>query len=343
MPSPYISFVLWTRNDDYIVNQLFVQQRALAVLVEQLERYKIQSEIIVAEWNPPADRAPLKEVLRFPASSQMVTVKIITVDPEYHRHYEGWEKRPMHGSTAANVGIRRARGRFVLLKVQDSFYSEPLMKFLAEKNLSARSVYRCDRYDFDSSVFDEVHATTESFLEACSRNVAVVRQEPHYGFAGFPGLHMGAVGDFLLMSKEIWHEIRGFQETADTYCRGVDIIALCAASAVGATQIVLPDECRVYKLVYPDRWRPSFWRRWPLMAIRKAIPFSMQQRISYLLNIPKLRTSHGDVLDSFARVFLPTALRWAKGVGPFYLNGENWGLAQDNLPEQTVCKAQWDD
>lgn len=62
---PYLSFVITSRNDgessDFSVTrlQLFVDH-----LLTQVQRYKLRSELIIVEWNPPQDKASLQDVMK---------------------------------------------------------------------------------------------------------------------------------------------------------------------------------------------------------------------------------------------------------------------------------------
>jgi hypothetical protein len=88
---------------------------------------------------------------------------------------------------------------------------------------------------------------------------------------------------------------------------------------------------------------PSFVY-WLLPTFRKLFGERLRRQISFALNFPKRRMTdaEGVVFDSIERAFLPTARRWTRGIGPFYLNDEDWGLAGVDLPETVVCKATWD-
>jgi hypothetical protein len=351
MNHPYVSFVTMSRNDAYVPDQLTRQQASLDMLITQLEDYCLESEIIIVEWNPPRDRDYLKEVLRFPQGSTVVTVRIITVPPEYHVKYLHADKRPMHASVAINVGIRRSRGSFVLPWAQDVFYSEPVVEFLARKELSADKSYRCERYDIDPVVLADLLSDRAKFLLACSQHV--VRYQSSDWCTDLPGvtpLHMSCAGDFLLLARECWEEIRGLREAPDVYSLDDDILAAVAAHSSGAREFMMTTDCRVYKIHHHANHQgriqymaPSFLYR-ILPIFRKTFGERLRRRLSLLLNFPKRRMTdaEGVVFDSVERSFLPTAQRWSKGIGPFYLNNEQWGLAGVDRAECVLCKAGWE-
>ncbi len=346
---PYLSFVIWTRNDEYAPDMLLRQQMSLLVLIEQLERYELESEIIIVEWNPPADRPLLKDVLQLQYPGRAVTVRIITVGEQYHRGYKYADIRPIHCHVAANVGIRRARAQFVLPKATDTFYSGPLVKFLSSRLLSTDDVYRCDRYDFDAEVLQRTYSATEMFLESCGQEV-IQRQGLNANCPGVPPLRWGTVGDFLLMSAARWHAIRGFWETHDVIGWDCDTLALNAAHGTGASQILLPEDCKVFKpahrLTSNLRVRSNYTGFTNSLSVlaRLVIPPRIRCLIRYALNFPKrtIEFVDGEIFDSFERIVLPLARKWAKGVGPFYLNDENWGLGEAEFRETVVRRGDWE-
>lgn len=351
MKLPYISFVIASRNDDYAGSMLLRQQTSLEIFIEQLERYELDSEIIVVDWNPPPERVPLKSALRIPTSSNVVAVRFVEVPPEIHLRYKHCDKKPMHGAVAFNVGMRRAVGRFILPRVADAFYSDALVKLLSEKALDPNRIYRCDRLDVDPVILEKAGAGTAELLAACERNVvkhyAPRNEEMPFGL---PSLHREACGDFLLMAKEQWHAIRAFEETPDVFSLDVDRLALYAAHLMGIKQCLLPDDCRVYKIGHARMciWNQKAWEN-PLVrlggqALRGlGVSPETRARLRWLFNVPKRRRGElGAPLRSQARGFEIRAIKWAKGVGPFYVNGPDWGLSAVNLPTHTMCRAEWD-
>ena len=145
--TPYVSFVTYGRNDGYTPSYMRRVTRATACLATQLEKARIDSEIVFAEWNPPADRPLILDQLDLPASLQHVSVRGIIVPGQYHAPFAGAAERSIHPAEAANVGIRRARGRFVTPKASDTFFSPATIAMIARQDLDADTIYRIDRHD----------------------------------------------------------------------------------------------------------------------------------------------------------------------------------------------------
>jgi hypothetical protein len=147
----YLSLVATARNDDHGGNLLGRMQAFVSGWLAQASRFQIPSELILVEWNPPADRPRLREALRWPDRGPCA-VRIIEVPNELHRRFAHAEALPLYQMIAKNVGIRRARGRFIVATNIDILFSSELAAFFAERKLETRRMYRIDRHDAMSEV-----------------------------------------------------------------------------------------------------------------------------------------------------------------------------------------------
>ena len=150
--SPYLSVVVTARNDDHGGNLLRRMQIFVDGWIAQTNRHGLSSELIVVEWNPPEDRQPLADALSWPANLGLCTVRFIHVPHEVHVRYAHADALPLYQMIAKNVGIRRARGRFVLATNIDILFNDELVHHLAEHGLQAGRMYRIDRHDVMSDV-----------------------------------------------------------------------------------------------------------------------------------------------------------------------------------------------
>jgi hypothetical protein len=168
--SPALSIVVTSRNDDHGGNMLGRMQIFVTGLLEQCRRHQLDGELILVEWNPPPDRPRLADALSWPKEPGPCRVRIIEVPPETHRRrYKLWQALPLHQMIAKNVGIRRARGRFVLATTVDLLFSDELVSFLASGTLEPGRLYRIDRYDVPADV--PVNGPVEKQLEYCRTHV----------------------------------------------------------------------------------------------------------------------------------------------------------------------------
>lgn len=182
MPAPYISVVVAARNDDHGGNMLVRMRAFLNSWISQATRYDLPSEIVVVEWNPPANRPPLNDCLPWPPDTRACQVRFIGVSAEVHRQFRNHDSIPLHQMPAKNAGIRRARGEFVLATNLDVVFSSELMQFFAERGLEPRRMYRIDRNDVASDVPSD--ASVEELLAFCqSHMLRVFAREGLFQFA----------------------------------------------------------------------------------------------------------------------------------------------------------------
>ena len=225
MNKPYISVVITTRNDNYGDNMLQRLHMFVQSLDHHAEKYPDLFELIIVEWNPPADTDPLQSIV--PVCKNL-RIKIVTVPSTYH-HLSN--KSPMDEFKAKNVGIRKSTGEFVLITNPDVIISYDMVNFLTEKTLEDNLVYRCDRYDFDGTGIDQVEpsnymkfALTKIFClhaidGATSSRVEIdiskikdkIPVSNHNGVA----LHTNAAGDFILLSRKSLQNVEGLYEGSD--------------------------------------------------------------------------------------------------------------------------------
>jgi hypothetical protein len=166
---PYLSVVVATRNDDHGGNLLDRTQIFLDGLAAQANRHRVDTELVIVEWNPPADRPPLVDVLRWPDGGEHFGARIVEVPERIHRSLDHADRLPLFQMIAKNVGIRRSRGRFVLATNVDLLLGDRLMAFLARRQLREDALYRVDRFDVDAGV--PADASIEEQLAWCDANL----------------------------------------------------------------------------------------------------------------------------------------------------------------------------
>jgi hypothetical protein len=171
---PYLSVVVAARNDDHGGNLLGRMQIFVSGWIEQARRYGIASELIIVEWNPPADRPRLIEALGWPDDLGPCQVRIIEVPPELHAKYPHGAALPLYQMIAKNAGIRRARGQFVLATNIDILFSDELAEYLATRRLERGRMYRIDRHDAMSEV--PVDVPVQSQLAWCGAHLIRVNR-----------------------------------------------------------------------------------------------------------------------------------------------------------------------
>lgn len=199
---PYLSIVATARNDNHGGNLLGRMQVFVSAWIEQARRHNLSSELILVEWNPPEDRPRLAEALRWPEDTGPTRVRIIEVPAEIHRRYRHAEALPLYQMIAKNVGIRRARGEFVLVTNIDIVFSDEIVRFLAERKLEKGKLYRTDRYDAATDV--PVDGTLDEQLAYCRGHI--IRLCARHGIYKLTedGMRENLPGDIVPPDSGIW-------------------------------------------------------------------------------------------------------------------------------------------
>lgn len=348
---PYISFVMFARNDSYGHRGTSRLQHSIDTLLQQLNEHRLESEIVLVEWNPPSDDSqPLAEALRLPSESGAASLRIITVPSRHHARYRGHENKGMHVAAAFNVGLRRARGEFVLPKPSDVYYTDSVIARIAKGDLDQGSIYRVDRFDVDAEAVAGPVLSRQQFFEHCATHIvrhhSPIEMPPHFGIRK---LHTNACGDFSLMSRALWSEVRGWAEGESVASLDVDSLALHGAAACGGREVIWREPCRVYKVVHGaitiNRVRQVFrpHEEWLKSVSERTLSIERQTQLRMLLDFPKRRVEGlPGPYPSFEHNFLRRAQRWRVGKAPYYLNSADWGLALETLSDDTVCTASWE-
>ena len=265
----YISFVVASRNDNYVGNQRHRIQVFLNALRRLREKYAVDCELVMVEWNPPPNRPGLSQILHCSERFDLRWVRIVEVPVELHNRFPNSHIVPIFPEIAKNVGVRRSKGEFIIATDPDMLYSEALMAFLATKTLRTDSFYRVDRYDIDETV--PLNMTVEEQLDFCLRHARRVNvqgstiklhmppvgigrilyylQKWHYRFSGSVQeaeglLHTNASGSFTLLSRDQWWKLRGYPELSTI--GHIDSYLISMAASAGIRQIVLPDKMRIF-------------------------------------------------------------------------------------------------
>ncbi len=219
-----LSIVMPGRNDDYGEGFLDRTQRCLDNIFSLSLQHKLDAELIFVEWNPPADRSSMEEAVNWKNAS--IPTRIIRVPHSIHATFERSDTFNLFEFVAQNVGIRRAEGNFVLATSADILFSSEMIACLAEGKFDEGSFYRAIR-------------------------------PPHAPPAS--GLFFAASGDFLMMSRKQWENLRGYPEASHN--AHVDSAGVYYADKLGLSQVILhqpithiPHNCGRANLYEPNWW-----------------------------------------------------------------------------------------
>lgn len=158
-----LSIVMAGRNDGHCGDFIARMNKSLATLPD--------AEIIMVEWNPPEDTAPLSTLI------SRKGVRVITVPRDIHNSMHGNEVLPFFEYRAKNVGIRRAHSDFILSMNTDILLS-PEMHDRLRQPFELFQFYQTNRHDL---------GPTNELLQVCV-----------------------GPGDFMLMSRSLWESLGGY-------------------------------------------------------------------------------------------------------------------------------------
>ena len=272
-----LSVVAASRNDGHGLHLTARMQVFVDSLVDQVERFDREVELILVDWNPPPDQPGLDQILTARDVTGFVS-RVIQVPPQVHNRLSSSTSLGFFQMIAKNVGIRRAHGDAILATNIDILLSDEL--FLdSTAAVPDRTLYRADRVDipFDPEMTvdpEELRRSTPNRINRKTgiyypdagagqryirgpRDLAKLALEDPVGFTRrairrrpggqsrlskyrdtlhsvfrMPQLHLNACGDFTLMSKRSWSELRGYPEW-EVFSWRLDGILLFQAAAAG--------------------------------------------------------------------------------------------------------------
>lgn len=199
----YVSILVTGRNDDFggDFNGRFF--RALRFNHEQLAAAGVSHEFIFVEWRPLPDRPYLATLLaaEFPGLTP-AALRCYVVDPAYHDAISLNPLLQFQEFVAKNVGIRRARGQFLLTTNSDIYLGRGIVAQLAARGLERGVLYRAARHDVKDNI------------DPAWMNWDVLEDERNWDLVNRikPPLFTNASGDFLLLDGDSYHRLRGFNE-----------------------------------------------------------------------------------------------------------------------------------
>lgn len=303
-PGCRVSFVVTSRNDDHGGEMLRRFDIFAEGVLEQANRHGVSGELIIVEWNPPSGPR-LHEVLRLRHKSDTFPVRFIEVPSKAHQTIRNADAIPLFQMIAKNVGIRRARGEFIVATNPDVLFSDALVSFLASGELRSDVMYRLDRHDVaadvpeDASVAEQLawcmrhvlrrHGRRGSseqtegqpvhrFWQACrtwalslpslrlrrARALAYTLHGPrrvlrHAIWLGLkrvltsPDVHTNACGDFTMLSRDRWFELRGYPELP-LWSMHLDAFLCLMAVASGVRERILKPPCMMFHMEHERSW-----------------------------------------------------------------------------------------
>jgi hypothetical protein len=129
-------------------------------------------------------------------------------------------------------------------------------------------------------------------------------------------LHIYACGDFTMMAREHWCDVRGYAELNQFYSMHLDSILCYAAHHAGAREQLLPEPMRIYHIEHGagSGWTPEGEGKLYARISQQGIQSVSYQDLVAL--ITQMRSLHA----------------------PMIFNMDDWGLATLTFPETALAR-----
>lgn len=244
-----LSVIMTAKNDNYGgVYLLPGDDNGIPLATPQKERMKwsletllyalsdINFELILVEWNPPKNIESIAswEFMKKP------NFRIIQVPQEVSEEVLG--DLPFHEYYAKNVGIRRARGEYILCTNPDILWLHKFTKDILQSPMLA------DRWNIHSrgSLLGLINSDIDTIRNFCRAPENIIAKTKD------------ANGDFTLMSKKEWYELNGYTIVLDGVA-GTDMWMIHRARTRYGRMYTLPFP--VYHISHPGRRQGSSYGR----------------------------------------------------------------------------------
>jgi hypothetical protein len=140
------SFIVASRNDNHGGNMREKNIFFINRWLYHVKKYNLNCELIIVDWN---SKIPLRKLIKLALFKKNQIIKIIQVSNKIHNKFKNSKKINFYQMIAKNAGARRANGKFLILTNIDIIFSEKFFKFLKNKIIEHKTIYRADRHDVD--------------------------------------------------------------------------------------------------------------------------------------------------------------------------------------------------
>ena len=207
-----ISAVVVTRNDNYGDN---LNDRAIYCLNSLVDTF---DEIILVDWNSPDNKPQLwdiQEQINFKGN-----LKHIVITPEVASMLTNKDPHAQVccETLGRNIGIRRATGNYIVSTNIDVIAPRrDQLENTIKENLNDKTFYTISRRYVDWKMIEEFHGGDRKYWEWESLRDHLIENSEERKWEekvveGDDYSMVNCCGDFQLAHKNIWNEIRGFEE-----------------------------------------------------------------------------------------------------------------------------------
>lgn len=358
-PKCRVSFVVTTRNDGFGGGMLDRLDAFVHCLLALANRHGLDGEILIVEWNPP-EGPRLHDVLELRETSDRMAIRFLEVPPRIHHSLRNSDEIALFQMIAKNVGIRRARGEFIVATNQDILFSDSLIEYLAHGELDRDEMYRIDRWDVPANV--PRTPPIDGLLTWCDANL--IRVHRWYGSFDLLGRETDrfAFSDVTRWLEVFAREVRNLHRARRISLEGLRNLLrrLDPRRLLHARSGPLhTNGCGDFTMLSRDRWHAlRGYAEFPLFSMHLDSLLCWQAAAAgarqHLLRTPH-RIYHIDhahswvtmdwreKLETFVRkpwldlgVLRQVQAEMLSGGGDLTINGADWGFGGETLPEVEI-------
>ncbi len=322
----YISFIIPMRNDNYGGNLVDKLKYCHNHLASNLEKFKIESEIIYVDWNPPSHKQSLFALIKKINKSKKIKVKVIKVNSSFHKKYKYSKSFPIMMEVADNVGFQRSEATFSTNKAYDTYYSENFFYLLKNKKL-------------DQNALTIISRNLISFndLKKKRTNKKIKYLQIRKGLLPYP---VNAVGDGLIMSNKNRDILKGFFEPNKSVGFGADGRLIYQASRRFKI-LYIKNRVFLNKIISNRMYINTTTTRYSKMSLlmRKYIPKNRITNfvflfVDLLFGKPYIYRNEVPLGNPvFIKIYY-FILRFVDL--DYFIKSNNWGLKNYNLPVRSI-------
>ena len=206
---PQIAAVVCGRNDDYMSD--FAAR--LHATIAWNSKYLVD-EVIFIEWNPPPDR----ELLSYDLAKKFPHLRAYVVPAEVHTRICENRNVALLEYHAKNVGVRRAQSPWVMATNADAAMGFDVVNTILNANLERDVIWTAERVDISWREDEQTRIDLLSSLR----------------YGRFIPYHELGTGEFVLAHRDLWHQIRGYDEKLVKHRIGCDVRGTAQMRAHGA-------------------------------------------------------------------------------------------------------------
>jgi hypothetical protein len=223
--TPYFSIVMVGRHDNFSKGFERRAQHSLDAIDSHLATVPLAKvELVFVDYATPIANATLLHRVLTVGPHLTGKLRYVIVPEEAHRRLV----TRMNGTisfleyVAKNIGIRRARGEFILTTNPDDLFSVQLFELIAAQEFNPALFYRAQRWDNRDTTVYPINELVRGLSEPWEmRNWDVNQrcpvQVPRFAIidslkAFDRKIFPCGCGDFVLMSKRMWDAVEGFHE-----------------------------------------------------------------------------------------------------------------------------------